>query len=89
MERDKLALAVAVAALVPSIYGASLPSLADVRGLPDESHIQHAEKTAGFTAAGIVLASAVISGSGEVLIVAGGLAAVYAYLYRTARKADA
>jgi hypothetical protein len=88
VERDRLALAVAVAALVPSIYGASLPSLAEVRGIPDASHIQHAEKTAGFTAAGIVLASAVISGSGEVFIIAGGLAAVYAYLYRSARKAE-
>jgi hypothetical protein len=89
VERDRLALAVAVAALVPSIYGASLPPLATVRGLPsDAAHIHSAEKSAGFTAAGIVIASAIVSGSGEVLIIAGGMAAAYAYLYHNARKAD-
>ena len=88
MERDKLALAVAVAAMIPSIYGASLPPLAEVRGIPDASHIENAERTAAFTAGGIVLAAAAISGSGEVLVVAGGMAAAYAYLYHQARKAE-
>lgn len=90
MERDRLALAVAVAALVPSIYGASLPPLADVRGIPaDSAHVQSAEKSAGFTAAGIVIAAALVSGSAEVLVIAGGMAAAYACLYHQARKADA
>lgn len=89
MERDRLALAVAVAALVPSIYGAALPSLAEVRGeSPDSAHVQHAWKTAGLTAGGIVLAAGVVSGSGEVLIIAGAMAAAYAVLYRQALRTE-
>lgn len=90
MERDRLALAVAVAALVPSVYSASLPPLSEVREVPsDVASIAAAEKTAGLTAAAIVTAAAVVSGSGEVLVLAGGLAVAYALLYRQARKADA
>ncbi|WP_129286716.1 hypothetical protein [Streptomyces sp. GZWMJZ-114] len=88
MERDRLALAVAVAALVPSIYGAALPPLAEVRGVPDAAHIATAERAAGLTAAGVVVAAALTSGSGEVLVIAGAMAASYALLYRQARRAD-
>lgn len=89
MERDRLALAVAVAALVPSIYGAALPPLAVVRGEPsDATNIVASERSAGFTAAAIVAAAAVASGSGEVLVLGGAMAAAYALLYRSARKAE-
>ncbi|MFG3244847.1 hypothetical protein [Streptomyces sp. NPDC048157] len=86
MERDKLALAVAVAALIPSIYGAALPPLSTVRTEPNGPHIASSERAAGFTAAVVVGAIAVTSGSGEVLILGGAMAAAYALLYRSARK---
>jgi len=88
MERDKLALAVAVAALVPSIYGAALPPLSTVRAEPSGPHYVASEQSAGFTAAAVVAGIAVASGSGEVLIIGGAMAAAYACLYRTARKAS-
>ncbi|MFD7908353.1 hypothetical protein ACFV4G_39695 [Kitasatospora sp. NPDC059747] len=84
---DRLALAVAVAALVPSVYGAALPPLATVRGEMDNVAMASAETHAMWTAAGIVGAAAIVSGSGEVVVIAGGMAAVYAIMYRRARKA--
>lgn len=87
MERDRLALAVTVAALIPSIYAAALPSLSEVRAVPANPAIESAERSAGFIAAGIVTAAAAVSGSGEVLVIGGAMVAAYALLYRQARQA--
>jgi hypothetical protein len=89
MERDRLAMAVAVAALIPSIYGAALPPLSTVRAEPSTAaHIESSEKAAGFTAAAVVAGVAVASGSGEVAVIGGAMVLAYALLYRTARKDD-
>ncbi|MFI5534715.1 hypothetical protein ACIA8O_39895 [Kitasatospora sp. NPDC051853] len=88
MENQRLALAVAVAALVPSIYGAALPPLATVRGEMDSAALAHAEATAAWTSAGMVAAVGVVSGSGEVVVLAGAVALTYALLYRKARKVE-
>lgn len=88
MERDRLALAVAVAALIPSIYGAALPPLATVQSEANAPHMASAEKSAGFTAAAVVAGIAVASGSGEVAMIGGAMVAAYALLYRSARKDD-
>jgi hypothetical protein len=87
LDTSRLALAVAVAALIPTIYGAALPPLATVRGEMDSEHVAAAETTAMWTAAGMVAAAGVVSGSGEVLVLGGAMAAAYALLYRRARKA--
>lgn len=81
---DRLALAVAVCALVPSIYGAALPPLSEVRAAHRNSSHAAAWNQATATAAGVVVAAAAASGSREVLILGGALAAVYASLYRAA-----
>jgi hypothetical protein len=81
-------MAVAVAALIPSIYGAALPPLSTVRAEPSAAHIEVSEKSAGFTAAAVVAGVAVASGSGEVAVIGGAMVLAYALLYRTARKDD-
>jgi precorrin isomerase len=86
MERDRLALAVAVAALVPTIYAAALPSLAEVQAGADAPHIAASERAAGFTAAAVVAGIAAASGSGEVLVIGGAMTAAYCLLYRRARQ---
>ncbi|GGZ64948.1 hypothetical protein GCM10010387_67540 [Streptomyces inusitatus] len=86
MERDKLALAVAVAALIPSIYGAALPPLSTVTADPSAPHVESSERAAGFTAAAVVVGIAVTAGSGEVLVIGGAMTAAYALLYRSARR---
>jgi hypothetical protein len=87
VDSNKLALAVAVAALVPSIYSGALPPLATVQGRDDAPHIAQAEKVAMAVSGAIVGTVAVVAGSGEVLVLGGAMAAAYALLYRNARRA--
>lgn len=81
--QDRLALAVAVCALVPSIYGAALPPLSEVRGTSHTEHVS-AWTSATATAAAVVLAAAVVSHDRQVMVLGGAMAAAYAALYRTA-----
>jgi hypothetical protein len=86
VNRDNLALGLAVAAVVPQIYSASLPSVAVVRESADVGgHLAAAERQAAITAGVFVLAVAAVAESAEV---AGfGLAAVFAFslMYSKAR----
>lgn len=87
MERDKLALAVAVAALVPSIYGVCLPPLSTVHAESGGPQYVASERAAAFTTAAVVAGIAVTAGSGEILVIGGAMAIAYASLFRNARKA--
>lgn len=88
MNRPNLLIALAVTAVVPAIYTASLPPVAVVRESADsEGHYAAAERQAALTAGLFVLAVAAVSQSPEV---AGfGLCAVFAFstLYARARVA--
>lgn len=87
-DRATAALAISTAAIVPAIYGAALPNLADTRGQVDErGHILAAEQYAAVIAGAVVLGIAGVTGSPEVALV--GIIAVIGYssAYAIARKA--
>lgn len=86
MNRDNLGLGLAVCAVVPAIYQASLPPVAVVRESADVGgHLASAERSAAITAGVFVLAVATVAQSAEVAGL--GLAAVFAFsvMYSRAR----
>lgn len=84
MNRENLALGLAVFAVVPQIYQASLPPVAVVRESADVGgHLASAERSAALTAGLFVLAVAAVSESAEVAGV--GLAAVFAFSFMYSR----
>lgn len=87
VDRQTAALAISVAALVPAVYGAALPSLADVRSSWDErGHLAAAENYAGLTALFLVVGVGFATREPAVLAV-GGLALFAFHLsYTRARQ---
>lgn len=86
MNRDNLALGLAVCTVTAAIFQASLPSVAVVRETNDQAgHLAAAERQAAMVAGGFVLAVATVAQSAEVA--AFGLATVFAFstLYAKAR----
>lgn len=86
MNRENLALGMAVFAVVPAIYQATLPPVAVVRESADVGgHLASAERSAAITAGVFVLAAATVAQSAEVAGL--GLAAVFAFslMYSRAR----
>ncbi len=88
-DRQVTALALSTVALVPAIYGASLPPLAAVRGHDDDKgHVKAAEHYAATTAAVVVLGIGIATRSAEVIVV-GGIAVIAFHLaYTHARVAQ-
>ncbi len=87
VDRSTAALAIATAGLVPAIYGAALPTVADTRAqVDDRGHIRAAQHQATIIAGAVVLGVAGVTGSPEVALV--GLVAVVAWAatYDTARR---
>lgn len=88
MDRNDAALAMSTVALVPTVYGAIMPTLADTRANPDvRGHLAHTEVVAAGIAGGLVLGMAAVTRSAAVAGV--GLVAVgaMAYAYSSARSA--
>lgn len=88
-DRSTAALAVATVALVPSIYSAALPTMAEVRAQADDrGHIAAAETYAAMVSAAVVLAIAGLTRSPEAAGV--GLVAVVAFAgaYTSARRCN-
>lgn len=90
MDRQTTALALSTVALVPTIYGACLPPISNVRGTNDDAgHIAVTEKYAVVTASTVVLGIGLVTRTPEVIMV-GGLAVIAFHLaYTNARKARA
>lgn len=88
MNRDDLALGLAVVALVPSIFGSCLPPLAVVRGEADDrGHAAAGVKQAAITAGILVAAVVAYTGSPTVAILGAGAVLAYAVMYEQARTA--
>ena len=85
---DRLALGVAVAALVPSIYGAALPPLSTLQISSTSRGHSSGWRAATCCAVGVVAAAGLISGSHEVVVLGGGMAAAYAALYWSAIRSQ-
>lgn len=78
MDSGKAALALSTAALVPSIYGLALPSMAETRAQPDDDgHLAAGEKYAAVIAGAVVLGVAGATRSPEAALA--GLIAVVAF----------
>lgn len=88
-DRSDAALALATVALVPAIYAASLPNLAETRGQADDrGHLGAAQSYATCVAAAVVIGVAGVTRS-PLAAVAGLLAVVgFAAAYDNARKAQ-
>lgn len=87
-DRSTVALALATVALVPAIYSAALPNLADVRGQADDrGHMSAACNYATVVAGAVVLGVAGVTKSPQAA--AAGLVAVvgFAAAYSMARRA--
>lgn len=79
-------LAVATVALVPSIFGAALPTLADVRRDPDDDGTTAAAiRTASAVSAAAVVGIAAVTGSPRVLVIGAVAVVAYAGVYAHAR----
>lgn len=86
MSDNDAGLAVATVALVPAIFGAALPSLADVRRDPDDDGTTGAAiRTASLVSAAAVLGVAAITGSSRVLAIGAVAVVAYAGVYGHAR----
>ena len=86
-DRSDAALALSVAALVPSIYSLSLPTLTDTRGQADDrGHIAAGEKYAACVAGAVVLGVAGVTRSATAavagLVAVVGLSAAYRFANR-------
>lgn len=87
-DRADLALAMSTVALVPSIYSAALPNLADTRAQADDrGHLAAAQQYATVVAGAVVLGVAGVTRSP--LVALAGLVAVigFASAYENARRA--
>jgi Flp pilus assembly protein TadB len=84
--REDLTLALAAVALVPSVFGACLPNVAEVRASDDtQGHLEHSETAAIISAGALVAAIAVAGESWLTAIVGGAVVIGLAGLYRSAR----
>lgn len=86
-DRATTALALSTAGLVLSVYGTSLPTLADVRGQADDrGHLAASEKYAALVAGAVVLGVAGATRCPEAAVI--GVVAIVALsaAYRTAAK---
>lgn len=71
-DKTDAALALSVAALVPSIFGTALPNLTDVRSTPDVAGAQQQSlRAATAMAAVVVVVASAVTGSRMVLVVGG------------------
>lgn len=89
VDRATAALTISTAALVPAIYAAALPTLADTRARADDrGHVAAAERYAALIAGSVVLGVAGVTRSPEVAVV--GLVAVVAWAaaYDVARRVE-
>lgn len=87
MATDNAAIGLSTAALVVSLYGASLPKLDEVRSHDDvHGHVAACEAYAAAVGAGVVVVAAVVTRSPEVALIGLtaviGLSAAYAYARR-------
>lgn len=87
MNRDQLSLAVATVALVPAVFGASLPPLAEVHRMPDDGANAAAHRQAVLMASAAVLGVSVVADSPTVAVAGFSATAALAYLYAKARQA--
>lgn len=89
VERATAALALSTVALVPSIYGAALPAMSEVRGQADDrGHLAAAEQYAALVAGATVLGISAVTGSPEVAVVGVVAVVAFASAYRVARRAE-
>lgn len=87
-DRASAALALSTAAIVPAIFAAALPNIADVRSQHDErGHLAAAEQYAALVSAAVVLGIAGVTRSPEAALA--GIVAVIGFssAYAHARKA--
>jgi hypothetical protein len=87
VNRDQLALAAAVAALVPATFAASLPTLADLHDSPNTAGMAYGMQAACVQSVVLVAALTAVSGSGAVALVGGVAILSTALLYDRARRA--
>ena len=82
-----LALALSTVALVPAVFGSSLPPLAEVHRSTDDTALATAQRSAVLTAGAVVIGVALAASSPTVAVA--GLAAVltFSLLYSHARAA--
>lgn len=87
MDRATTALALSTVGLVPAVFGASLPPLADVHASDDPGgHLAAAQTSAVLLAAGLVLGVAVVTRTPLVAGLGAVAIAGYAYAYDHARR---
>lgn len=89
VDRATAALAISTASLVPAIYSAAMPTLAETRGQADDrGHLAAAERYAALIAGAVVLGVAGVTQSPEVAVV--GLVAIVAWAaaYDVARRTE-
>jgi hypothetical protein len=86
-DRSDVAITLAAIALVPAIFGAYVPKIADVREGQDQGgHVAHGIACATLTAAGLLLAVAVGARSWPVAVYGGAAVATFAATYAIARE---
>lgn len=88
MDRADAALTLSVIGLIPTIYGAMLPPLSTVMA-ESGRHLVDAERMATYTAAAVVLAVTIKTGSTDVAWIGGLLVTAYAAAYRSAARSGA
>lgn len=86
MDRAATALTLSAVGLVPAIFGAALPPLSTVRGMPPSDDMRHAECVAVAVSAVVVGTIAVMANAPDVAVIGGGMVVAYACLYRSARR---
>lgn len=79
----------ATAALVWAIYNSALPSLADVRSAPqDDAVVNSSERTAAWTAAGVVGGISLISHDPNVFILGSAMIITLSWWHRHANQVN-
>lgn len=84
MSTDSTALTIATVALVPSLFGAMLPPLSEVRATEHDPAQRASVRTAGLVAATVVVAVGISSGSRQAAVVGGAAVVVFSILYTQA-----
>ena len=82
-----LALSLSTVALIPAVFGASLPPLAEVHARADEPALAAGYKAAVGTSLALVLAVTYVSRSRTVAVAGASAVALFAVLYKQARNA--